>query len=181
MRSRRTTGELFHRSTDPPWESERRSLPAAPAGSGTRRLKSGGENPQSSLPMGRHRSLRSFPGCRQRLSHRNPEGSKRESPHRIAETEIVQIEGFQQKKRFINFHLLKGLKSRRVILLSVLRAWTVPRPGGGANNRKRQRRWSARSGHPEGPRALPANFQTAAPCHKAAKERSGRRTPSGRE
>lgn len=135
----------------------------------------------SSLPMGRHRSLRSFPGYRQRLSHRNPEGSKRGSPHRIAETGIVRIEGFQQKKRFINFHLLKGLKSRHVILLSVLRAWTVPRPGGGANNRKRQRRWSARSGHPEGPRALPANFQTAAPCRKAAKERSGRRTPSGRE
>ena len=105
----------------------------------------------------------------------------RGSPHRIAETGIVRIEGFQQKKRFINFHLLKGLKSRHVIPLSVLRAWTVPRPGGGANNRKRQRRWSARSGHPEGPRALPANFQTAAPCRKAAKERSGRRTPSGRE
>lgn len=56
--------------------SSRRS---APAGSGTRRPKSGGENPQSSLPMGKHRSLRSFPGCRQRPSHRNPEGSNRGS------------------------------------------------------------------------------------------------------
>lgn len=90
-------------------------------------------------------------------------------PHRIAETGIVRIEGFQRRKRFINFHLLKGLKSRHVILFSVLLSWTVLRPGGGANNRKRQRRWSARSGHPEGPRALPANFQTAAPCRKAAK------------